>query len=52
MVIYVSHVEGIQDMNRIIENNEEVDVVVLNEEATESFYFSEVDGGGIEQNRI
>ena len=45
VINYTSHVEGIADMNRIIENNEEIEVEELNEAATESLYFAEVDGG-------
>ena len=45
VITYTSHVEGIEDMNRIIENNEEIQVEELNEAATESLYFAEVDGG-------
>ena len=45
VITYASHVEGIEDMNRIIENNEEIEVEELNEAATESLYFAEVDGG-------
>jgi hypothetical protein len=45
VITYTSHVEGIEDMNRIIENNEEIEVEELNEAATESLYFAEVDGG-------
>ena len=36
VITYASHVEGIEDMNRIIENNEEIEVEELNEAATES----------------
>jgi hypothetical protein len=45
VITYTSHVEGIADMNRIIENNEEFEVEELNDIATESLYFAEVDGG-------
>ena len=45
VVTYASHVEGIADMNRIIENKEEFEAEKLNDTSTESLYFAEVDGG-------
>jgi hypothetical protein len=45
VVTYASHVEGIADMNRIIENKEEFEAEKLNDTSNESLYFAEVDGG-------
>jgi hypothetical protein len=38
VVTYASHMEGISELNRIVENNEEFPVEELNEHATKSLF--------------